>query len=206
MNIYLSNLASRGWERAKSSSKLVTRNLPAITATTAVVISLSLAFLPLASGEPIREDSADVNLTNATDCGTSAIVQDIALGAIGVLHGAMTVGMIGAAAHLDRENLQRIIPQEYENTLLVEGPKPLEENSSSREEDRIISSSKQEIESPPKFFNIRNPGNKSGMFATFLYMLGAYDEFEKSPEKYSGLEVDFGSSGVYYDSSRGENW
>lgn len=43
-----------------------------------------------------------------------------------------------------------------------------------------------------------------GMFAVFSYVIGALHEYDRGV--YSGLEVNFGNDGLYYDESFGPNW
>lgn len=48
------------------------------------------------------------------------------------------------------------------------------------------------------------PCGNCGMFATALYLLGVMDRYEKG--EHSGVRVDFGKDGLYYDKAKGANW
>lgn len=56
---------------------------------------------------------------------------------------------------------------------------------------------------PPKAI-ANHPCPNCGMFATNLYVVGLLDRFEMG--KYSGVKIDFGNDGLYYDAARGPNW
>lgn len=59
---------------------------------------------------------------------------------------------------------------------------------------------------PKKYWVIDSPGSKTGMFGTLLTILGTIDYHNRHLETFDGLEVDFGNSGLYYDSTKGNNW
>lgn len=46
----------------------------------------------------------------------------------------------------------------------------------------------------------------SGLFTEFLAVLGALAHYQRWPELYSGLTVDYQDHGLYYDPARGRNW
>lgn len=48
------------------------------------------------------------------------------------------------------------------------------------------------------------PCNTCGMFSVFHYLLGVTRKFDEG--NYSGIEVNFGQSGAYFDSNQGDNW
>jgi hypothetical protein len=58
----------------------------------------------------------------------------------------------------------------------------------------------------PKYFHFNHPGSHAGMFSTCLSLLGMLDRYETNPGKFSGLEIDFGTNGIYYDPNLGNNW
>ncbi|MEY4093425.1 MAG: hypothetical protein RLZZ53_624 [Acidobacteriota bacterium] len=50
-------------------------------------------------------------------------------------------------------------------------------------------------------------GNEaSGLFSEFTAVLGCIHHYEQHRDIYSGLAVDFGVDGLYYDAGRGRNW
>jgi len=46
--------------------------------------------------------------------------------------------------------------------------------------------------------------HEAGFFSCFQVVIGMLEEYEKG--KYSGVEVNFGKTGLYYDKDFGENW
>ena len=46
--------------------------------------------------------------------------------------------------------------------------------------------------------------HRAGFFSCFIVLLGLLDSYEEG--LYSGVEVDFGNSGYYYDEKKGSNW
>jgi hypothetical protein len=46
----------------------------------------------------------------------------------------------------------------------------------------------------------------SGVFSEVTAVLGCLDHYERHPEVYSGLRVDFGTDGLYYEPAAGPNW
>lgn len=46
----------------------------------------------------------------------------------------------------------------------------------------------------------------SGLFTEFLAVVGALSQHEHWPSLYSGLSVDYGDQGLYYDPAAGVNW
>lgn len=217
-NSNISGFASRSWETAKDYSRAFIRALPAIA--TIVAVPLILSTLPLAAAEESEQ-------VNADQSGALSMVQDVAMTATGVFQTALMFGgLLGAAAHVNRQNRtgnemacnflanQNPLAEPFSFPECRELIDRCEARSEKSQEMPNVSKAKgsekaaaEDLEpNEKKYLVVDSPGNKSGMFATFLYMLGVYDEFEKSPDKYSGLEINFGKQGVYYDEDRGENW
>jgi hypothetical protein len=57
-----------------------------------------------------------------------------------------------------------------------------------------------------KYLVLDYPGSKSGMFATLISTMGVFAKFQSQPQEFSGLEIDYGNLGVYYDPNKGNNW
>lgn len=64
-----------------------------------------------------------------------------------------------------------------------------------------------DVQQPPKKYLVMDyPGSKSGMFSTLISTLGVLAKFQKGVKEYTGLEINYGNLGVYYDPNRGDNW
>lgn len=58
---------------------------------------------------------------------------------------------------------------------------------------------------PPQYLYVTECYN-IGMFAEFAFIAALLYEYDTHPEQYAGIEVDFHSTGLYYDSEHGPNW
>ena len=45
-----------------------------------------------------------------------------------------------------------------------------------------------------------------GLFSAFATVLGLLDHYDNWQGRYAGIRVDFGTEGLYYDPSAGDNW
>ena len=59
---------------------------------------------------------------------------------------------------------------------------------------------------PTKVFRARFTSNDAGFFSCFLMVVGLLDASEQETSNYNSVEVDFGTSGFYYDPAHGKNW
>ena len=62
------------------------------------------------------------------------------------------------------------------------------------------------ISSLPSTYISVNESFNFGMFAEFLFISGVLCEYDNHPEKYTGIKIDFNTSGLYYDPKHGPNW
>jgi len=58
---------------------------------------------------------------------------------------------------------------------------------------------------PPKYLYV-DECYDIGMFAEFNFITGILYEFDMNPTKYSGVEINFKKTGLYYVPDHGENW
>ncbi|HSW86979.1 MAG TPA: hypothetical protein VLG49_05710 [Rhabdochlamydiaceae bacterium] len=55
-----------------------------------------------------------------------------------------------------------------------------------------------------RHFVLPSPGENSGMFSVFTTVMGFLEFYDQ--HQCSGIKIDFGEAGLYYDSNRGPNW